>query len=121
MSMPETLLAFPQSIVCYEAVCARIRAAFPGAAIKVSRTQTAFVRDVQFAWLSAPRRKADHGCVMLSFSLPEPVTSPRIFNRSQPYPGRFMHHMLISGPEALDAECLGWLSRAWAFAQRKSY
>ena len=119
MTMPETLLAFPESIACYEEVCARIRAAFPKAALKVSRTQAAFTHGVQFAWLSAPRRKADNGCVILSFSLPEQVRSPRVFACVEPYPGRFMHHMLLPSPAALDPECLGWLSRAWDFAGRR--
>ena len=119
MMMPETFLAFPQSIPCYEAVCTRIQAAFPHAALKVDRTQTAFVRGVQFAWLSAPRRKADQGGLVLSFSLPERASSPRIFASGEPYPGRFMHHMLLRAPEELDSECLGWLSRAWNFAERR--
>ena len=119
MRMPETLLAFPESIPCYEEVCARMLAAFPAAALKVSRTQTAFVRGVQFAWLSAPRRKADHGGVMLSFALPELAASPRVLASSEPYPGRFMHHMLLRTPDELDGECLGWLCRAWDFAQRR--
>ena len=118
MTIPETFFCFPASIPCYERVRAQIQAAFPDAAVKVDRTQTAFVRGVQFAWLSAPRRKRDEGCVILSFALPEPVSSQRVFASSQPYPGRFMHHTLQTC-EALDAECLGWLARAWDFAGRR--
>ena len=116
MTIPETFFCFPASIPCYERVRAQIQAAFPDAAVKVDRTQTAFVRGVQFAWLSAPRRKRDDGCVILSFSLPEPATSPRIFARAEPYPGRYMHHLLLRGSEELDAACLGWLARAWEYA-----
>lgn len=119
MTMPETLLRFPASIPCYEAICAQIQSAFPEAAVRIARTQTAFVRGVQFAWLSAPRRKRDDGCVILSFALPEPISSERIFACAQPYPGRFMHHML-QAPGALDEECLGWLARAWDFAERRT-
>ena len=118
MTMPEAFLRYPASIPCYEAVCGHILAAFPEATIKVSRTQTAFVRGVQFAWLSPPRRKADAGCVTLSFALPERVRSPRVFASAEPYPGRFMHHMLLRATEVLDEECLAWLARAWQFAQR---
>lgn len=118
MTMPETFLAFPASIPLYEAVLARLREAFPDAAFKVSRTQTALVRRKQFAWLSAPKRKADAGAVMLSFGLPEPEASPRVFSRVEPYPGRFMHHVMIRDVAELDAECLDWLRRAWAFGGR---
>ena len=119
MTFPEAFLACPASIACYEAVRDQIRAAFPEATEKVDRTQTAFRRGVQFAWLSAPRKKADHGAVVLSFSLPERVNSPRVFSSAELYPGRWMHHVLLRGPEELDAECLGWLGGAWAFAHRR--
>ena len=116
--MPERFLAMPESIACYEAILTRLRSAFPEAAVKVSRTQTALARGVQFAWLSVPRRRRDRGSVVLSFALPERVDSPRVFASAEPYPGRWMHHMLIGSPEELDGECLGWLAAAWAFGGR---
>lgn len=116
VTIPETFLACPAGMVCYEAVRDQICKAFPEATVKVDRTQAAFRRGVQFAWLSAPRKMADRGAVVLSFSLPERVNSPRVFASVEPYPGRWMHHVLLRGPEELDLECLGWLAGAWAFA-----
>lgn len=119
MTMPDIFLTCPASIPCYRETCARIRAAFPAAALKVDRTQAAFVRGVQFAWLSAPKRKSDQGCVILSFALPERLASPRIFASTEPYRGRFMHHMLLRSPDELDGACLAWLTEAYAFAERR--
>lgn len=82
--------------------------------VKHDRTQTAFVRKVQFAWVSLPRRRADAGAVMLSIGLPGRVDSPRMLHAAEVAPGRFMHHMLIREESDLDGEVLAWLEAAWA-------
>ena len=82
--------------------------------VKHDRTQTAFVRNVQFAWLSLPRRKADAGAVMLSIAMPDRIDSPRISYAAEVTPGRWMHHMLIRRKAEFDAEIKTWLEAAWA-------
>ena len=82
------------------ALYARIEAtvlAFGEVSVKHDRTQTAFVRKVQFAWVSMPRRKADAGALMLSVGMPSRIDSPRILHAAEVTPGRWMHHMLIPG------------------------
>ncbi len=88
--------------------------AFAEVSVKHDRTQTAFVRKVQFAWVSMPRRKADAGAVMLSIGLPSRIDSPRILHAAEVAPGRWMHHMLIREESELDAEVCAWLEAAWA-------
>lgn len=82
--------------------------------VKHDRTQTAFVRKVQFAWLSLPRRKADAGAVMLSIGLVSRLDSPRILHAAEVSPGRWMHHLLIRTEDEFDAEVRAWLEAAWA-------
>lgn len=82
--------------------------------VKHDRTQTAFVRKVQFAWVSLPRRKADAGAVMLSIGMPSRIDSPRILHAAEVAPGRWMHHMLIRREADFDAEVKAWLEAAWA-------
>lgn len=82
--------------------------------VKHDKTQTAFVRKVQFAWVSLPRRKADAGAVMLSIGLPGRVESPRIMYSAKVVPGRWMHHLLLRAEDDLDAEVRSWLEAAWA-------
>lgn len=82
--------------------------------VKHDRTQTAFVRKVQFAWLSLPRRKADAGAVMLSIGLVSRLDSPRILHAAEVSPGRWMHHLLIRTESEFDAEVRAWLEAAWA-------
>ncbi len=82
--------------------------------VKHDQTQTAFVRNVQFAWVSRPRRKTDAGSVMLSVGLPFHVESPRILYAAQVAPGRWMHHTLMRSERELDEEVISWLEAAWA-------
>ena len=44
---------------------------------------------------------------------------PRIAQATEPYPGRWTHHLLVSTPEDLDGQLLAWLQEAYAFAQSK--
>lgn len=87
---------------------------FGDVTVKHDRTQTAFVRKVQFAWVSMPRRRADAGAVMLSIALPGRAESPRILHAAEVSPGRWMHHLLIREEGELDAEVRSWLDAAWA-------
>lgn len=113
MSVPLFSLGMPRETALYEAVEARMLA-FGETTCKHDRTQTAFVRRVQYAWVSLPGRKADEGAVRLSVGLPVRVDSPRILHAAEVAPGRWMHHMLLHSAEELDAEVLGWLEMAWA-------
>jgi hypothetical protein len=37
----------------------------------------------------------------------------------EPYPGRFTHHVLLSGTEEIDDELLGWVKEAAVFSAGK--
>ncbi len=87
---------------------------FGEVSVKHDRTQTAFIRRVQFAWVSLPRRKGDAGAVMLSIGLPSLVNSPRMLHAAEVSPGRYMHHLLIREESELDGEVLSWLEAAFA-------
>ena len=66
------------------------------------------------------RRKAEMPAhfLTLTLGLPEPVDSPRIAVKCEPYPGRWTHHIVLSSPDEIDAELLAWIERAHQFAQR---
>ena len=48
----------------------------------------------------------------LAIFLNEHIDSPRCCAVSEPYPGRFTHHLRLESPEQADEELLGWLRRA---------
>lgn len=114
MSQPLFCIGKPKETALFEAIETRLLAMGPDVTVKHDRTQTAFIRKVQFAWVSLPRRKADSGAIMLSVGLPSPLESPRILHAAQVAPGRWMHHILLRSAAELDEELNSWLMAAWA-------
>jgi len=108
----------PEALPLYERFAAVMREAFPDAAVKVGKTQISYSDGCGFAFVSLPRRKAEPG-LLLSLGLPSRLDSPRVALAVEPYPGRWTVHIPLSGPAALDAELLLWLTQAHDFALRK--
>lgn len=85
---------------------------------KVQKTQISFssVKGFAYAWLPIHKVKGrpEHYLV-LSFTLPHQIVSPRIVEAVEPYPGRWMHHLILSAQEDLDEELLVWLRKAYNF------
>ncbi len=88
-------------------------------AIKVTKTQVSFASRRQFAWVWLPMEWAKHrppNSLVLSFALGQHLTHPRIVQAVEPYPGRWMHHVIIQAESDLTAEVHRWLAEAFAFA-----
>ena len=114
MSEPIFCMGKPAETALFQAIERCMLAHSSDITVKHDRTQTAFVRKVQFVWVSLPRRKSDAGAVMLSIGLPGRVWSPRIQYAAEVAPGRWMHHLIIRDESELDAEICGWMEAAWA-------
>jgi len=88
---------------------------------KVQKTQISFSSGKGFAYVWLPIHKVkgrpEHYFV-LSFSLNHQITNPRIVEAVEPYPGRWMHHLILSAPEDLDEELMAWLREAYNFGLR---
>lgn len=88
---------------------------------KHQKTQISFYARKGFAWVWLPPHKVKgrpaHYFV-LSLSLNRQLSSPRIAEAFEPYPGRWMHHLILSAPEDLDEELLAWLREAYTFGMR---
>lgn len=108
----------PDGLALYQALFQLLDAAFPGASVKVQKSQISFYGRRLFAMASLPRRKRDTGLVV-SFGLGRREPSPRVFAAAEPYPGRWTHHVAITDAAQLDGELLGWLREAWAFSETK--
>ena len=57
--------------------------------------------------------------VGLELGLPEKLESSRAAVATEPYPGRWTHHILVTAPEEIDGELLAWLRQAYEFAESK--
>lgn len=127
ISEPDAFLVFekvPGAYELYEALAEKLRQRLPGMWEKVGRTEVAFYLGHRFgsASLLAVRRKAERPAPYLTVSLglAYPLDSPRIDAKTEPYPGRWTHHLIVGSAEELDGELLGWLEEAAAFAASKN-
>ena len=57
--------------------------------------------------------------VTISFGLGYRKESQRIDVATEPYPGRWTHHVMVGTPDEIDEELLGWLQEAAYFAAVK--
>lgn len=86
----------------------------PHAEIRPKKTQVGFFDGCGFAWVSPPLRGKNG--VTLTLGLPEKLPSDRIFAATEPYPGRWTHHIIITDESDIDDELTLWLNQAIAFS-----
>ncbi len=96
---------------------------FPAVNKRVQKTQITFSNRHVFACVSFARvkRKAELPMryMVITLGLPAPLDSERIAVKTEPYPGRWTHHIVVSTPEELDEELLSWMKTAYTFADAK--
>lgn len=97
-----------------------VRADCPETAAEVQRTAVvlkAADRPYAYVWMPGPRRIPGRPAhyLVISFGLNRRIESPRMTEVTQSYPGRWMHHVIVSGPAEIDPELIGWLrdARDW--------
>lgn len=112
----------PRELALYQALFQLLDARFPDASVRVQKSQISFYGHHLFAAASIPlRRKKDwpRECLLVTFGLGYEKLSPRIAVATEPYPGRWTHHVTVSQEADLDEELLSWLQEAWDFAESK--
>ena len=57
--------------------------------------------------------------IVVTFGLGYRLESPRVDAAVEPYPGRFTHHVLVSGTGEVDDELMGWVKEAAVFSAGK--
>ena len=106
----------------YQALFARLEAAFPEASVKVQKSQISFYNRHLFAAASLPLRRRKEWpkvCILVTIGLSYRLSSTRIAVATEPYPNRWTHHVVISEAGQIDEELLGWLREAYDFAMAK--
>ena len=96
---------------------------FPVVNKRVQKTQITFSNRHVFACVSFARvkRKAELPMrfIVITLGLPAPLDSERVAVKTEPYPGRWTHHIVVNKPEELDEELLSWVRDAYDFAAVK--
>ena len=107
----------------YELFCEKLLAEFPDTRVKVQKSQLSYYNRHLYACVSVlkVRKKAElpEDYFVLTLGLPAPLESGRVAARTEPYPGRWTTHFVISDPSDLDEETFGWVAQAYWFAQGK--
>lgn len=107
----------------YEIFEKRVLSEIPDVSIRVQKTQITFSNRRVFACVSflPVRKKKDRpdSYVVVTFGLGHRVEARRIDAASEPYPNRWTHHVLISGPEEIDGELMSWVREAAEFSAGK--
>ena len=115
--------AMPGALPLYEQLLELVRQAVGPFSIRVQKTQITWSNRYGFACVSfAKVRKAKDRpktYLVLTFGLDHRVESPRIDVATEAYPRRWTHHVLISSPEEIDGELIGWVREAYDFSAAK--
>ena len=122
----DILLFFSQgreALPLYEKLEGQILAMIPDVKIKVTRTQISFSNKRGFAFVSFNpcRRAKERPAVWMtvSFGLGYRKEAERIDVATEPYPGRWTHHVMVGSSEEIDDELLGWIREAAEFSASK--
>lgn len=125
--MDEQIVQFfdrhPDALPLYEKFEKCVEDFVPEVRIKVQKTQISFYNRHMFACVSFARVRKKRDCsdcyIVVTFGLKHRAESPRIDIATEPYPNRWTHHVLISEPDEIDDELMGWIREAADFSDRK--
>lgn len=96
---------------------------FPESRIKVQKSQISYYNRHLYACVSflKVKKKAElpEDYFVLTLGLSAPPESDRVAAKTEPYPGRWTTHFVISNPSDLDEELFDWIEQAYQFAQAK--
>lgn len=96
---------------------------YPQTKRKVQKTQITFSNRRVFACVSfmRPKRKSElpTSYFVLTLGLSYPLESERAAVKTEPYPGRWTTHIVISDISDLDSELLDWVRQAYELAEHK--
>ncbi len=125
--MDQNILFFfnekPQALPLYEAFEGRLLSELEGVNIRVQKTQITLSNRRVFGAVSfLPARRAKdrpNPYITITLGLNRREGSPRVDQASEPYPGRWTHHLVIGSPEEIDGELMAWVREAYDFAAAK--
>ena len=113
----------PDALPIYGVLEQKILKDIPDVRVKFQKTQISFYNKHMFACASFMRVRKKKDCpepfLVVTFSLPHQVVSPRIDVATEPYPGRWTHHVLTASEEEIDDELMEWIRESAVFSSLK--
>ena len=112
-----------EALPLYESFENRVINEIEDVRIKVQKSQISFYNRHLFACASFARVRKKKECppvwLVITIGLNHKLESPRVEIATEPYPGRWTHHLLISDVEEIDDELMAWVKEAADFSNRK--
>lgn len=125
-TVQDTLLFFDRhrgAYPLYEKFADMLFLRFPETMIKVQKSQISFYNRHLYACVSFLRVKKKselpENYFVLTLGLPKPLESDRAAAKTEPYPGRWTTHFVLSSEADLDEELFEWVAQAYEFAKVK--
>ena len=113
----------PFAHALYNDFMCKLLAAVGEVNIRPQKTQITLSNKRVFACVSQMkiRKKADMPAeyIAVTFGLNHPLESPRIAAKTEPYPNRWTHHVIIASQDEIDGELIEWVREAYAFSASK--
>jgi len=112
----------PQALPLYKIFAEKVLAEYPDVQIKIQKSQISLSNKHQFAFVWLPIRKMKNRpdiYIIISFGLSYRLDSPRILEATEPYPNRWIHHLIVQNPSEVDTELMDWIKEAYDFAKKK--
>ena len=107
----------------YECFQEKLLARFPESRIKVQKSQISYCNRHHYACVSflKVKKKSElpEDYFVLTLGLSAPLESDRVAAKTEPYPGRWTTHFVISSPSDSDEKLFDWIELAYSFAQEK--
>lgn len=126
MAGQDALLFFdknPSALPLYEAFERKVLSEIDSVQIKVQKTQISFYNKRMFSCVSfaqVKKKQERPPCyIVVTFGLGHRVEAPRIQVATEPYPNRWIHHVMVSSVEEIDQELMGWVKEASVFSAGK--
>lgn len=117
MTMDEFFKGHEESRRLFDILLSVIKAIGP-AELRVTKSQIAFRRSKNFAWVWIPGKylRGKIAPLILTLSFDKKDTSARWKEIVEPSPGRFTHHLELYSAKDIDDEVRAWLQDAWMAA-----
>lgn len=122
----DILLFFSQrmeALPLYKKLEEQVLTEIPDVKVKVAKTQISFSNKRGFAFVSFnPCRRAKErpaAWMTVSFGLGYRKEAERIDVATEPYPGRWTHHLMVGSAAEIDDELMGWIKEAAEFSASK--
>jgi len=109
----------PSVKVLFDALVIKVIDRFPTTTFKIRNSQIALVSSHPYAAVWLPTKEVkDHplALLVLSFGCDHQIKDARIYESNNPYPNKWMHHILIEKIEDIDETILNYLALAHEFS-----